>query len=197
MSFQTLVADNVLVQWLTGNRRRYDLAVSMAGVKLGERFVQLGCGDGGLLAALGAKVGYTGRACGVDDDASVARRAEQAVESAGVLAEVSASSYARLPYDDEAFDLAVVWRAGALASDPAFGAALDEVRRVLRPGGRCLVVATAPAPGLTGALARARGHAGGPPADGSVDALRAHAFRGAHVLAVRDGYSFVEAMKAR
>src|SRR4030065_406742 len=41
---------------------KHDLAVSMVGLKLGDTFLQLGCGDGGLLAALASKVGLTGRA---------------------------------------------------------------------------------------------------------------------------------------
>ena len=45
---------------------KHDLAVSMVGIKLGNALLQLGCGDGGLLAALAAKVGLTGRAAAVD-----------------------------------------------------------------------------------------------------------------------------------
>jgi ubiquinone/menaquinone biosynthesis C-methylase UbiE len=180
MAFADLLAQNVFVRWLTGNRQRYDLAVTMTGIKLGERLLQIGCGDAGLLAALGAKVGYTGRACGIDPDPSVAARARDAVTRAGVLAEVESAPYTALPFQAESFDLVVVRPSattlGAAAS--AFGEAL----RVIRPGGRSVVVAD------TKALRR--------PAD-VLARLTEAGFKGARVLAEREGTIFVEALKAR
>src|SRR5579871_5290645 len=44
------------------------LAVTMTGVKLGDRFLAIGLGDPRLTAALAAKAGLTGRACAVDAD---------------------------------------------------------------------------------------------------------------------------------
>src|SRR5438094_175662 len=41
------------------------LAVSMTGVKLGDRVLVIGAGDPALIAALGAKTGLTGTTCGV------------------------------------------------------------------------------------------------------------------------------------
>jgi len=45
------------------------LAVSMSGLKLGDRLLMLGCADTALAAALAAKVGLTGRACVLDESA--------------------------------------------------------------------------------------------------------------------------------
>jgi cyclopropane fatty-acyl-phospholipid synthase-like methyltransferase len=47
----------------------------MVGVKLGDRLLQIGCGDGGLFAALAAKTGLTGRAAAIDP--SLPRRARR------------------------------------------------------------------------------------------------------------------------
>ena len=41
------------------------LAVSMTGVKTGDRLLQLGCGHGDRLGAIAAKVGLSGRAVAV------------------------------------------------------------------------------------------------------------------------------------
>jgi ubiquinone/menaquinone biosynthesis C-methylase UbiE len=183
MGYLDLLANNVLLRWLTGNRPRYELAVSMAGVRLGDRILQIGCADMRLVAALGAKVGYTGRACAVDADADLAQRAGQAAERAGVLVEARQAPLDRLPYDDGAFDLVVVRPDGSLAASlPALAPAFAEALRVLRPGGRCLIVADERSPR-------------GAPAE-AIRQLGSHGFRAARLLANREGLAFLEAVKA-
>jgi ubiquinone/menaquinone biosynthesis C-methylase UbiE len=179
MAFADLFADNLIVQWLRGDRRRHDLAVAMVGLKLGERCLLIGCGDGGLLAALGSKVGYTGRACGTDTEAAAVARAERAAERAGVLVEVQQSPPERLPFEDESFDVVVVQRTGAASAPRVFELALAEAWRLLRPGGRCVVI-------------RPSG-----PSASDVESLGSARFRGAHVLADREGQLFIEAVRAR
>lgn len=179
MAFSDLFADNLIVQWLRGDGQRHDLAVAMVGLKLGERFLLIGCGDGGLLAALGGKVGYTGRACGTDTEAAAVARTERAAERAGVLVEVQQAPPEQLPYDDESFDVVVVQRTGAAAAARVFGLALAEGWRLLRSGGRCVVI-------------RPSG-----PSAADLEALSAGRFRGAHVLADHGGQLFIEAVKPR
>ena len=43
----------------------FTLVVGMTGVKMGDRLVQVGCADGGRLAAVASKVGLSGRAVAV------------------------------------------------------------------------------------------------------------------------------------
>jgi len=180
MAFSDLFADNLLLKWLRGDRARHDLAVAMVGLKLGERFLLIGCGDGGLLAGLGGKVGYTGRACGTDTEAAAVARAERVAERAGVLVEVQQAPPERLPYDDQSFDVVVVQRVGATAAARVFDLALGEAWRLVRPGGRCVVI-------------RASGHG----STEDLDVLGSRGFRGAHVLADRGGQLFIEAVRAR
>ena len=180
MGLKDLFAQNLLLRWLSGHGRSPDLAVSMAGVRLGERVVQFGLGDGRLLVALAAKVGYTGRACGVDDDPSAVARASRAAERAGVLVELEQGPAGRAALDAASFDLAVLLASGtSLAVTPQL---LGDALRLLRPGGRCLVVM----PG--GAATEAT-----PPL---VDGLRQAGFKASRELARREGLSFLEATKA-
>src|SRR5947207_13826441 len=92
----------------------YLLLVSMAGVKMGDRLVQVGCAHGGRLAALAGKVGLTGRALAVVPDSESAARATKGASDAGVLVEVETAPLSRLPMDDGAWDLAVVDETGGL-----------------------------------------------------------------------------------
>ena len=115
----------------------------------------LGGGDGRLVAAVGAPTGLTGRVTAVEPDAAVANRVEVAATAAGVLVEVEAASFDRLPFEDAAFDVAVV----RCRQRSSRSAALADAWRVIRTGGRAMVVAAAGVPESAGIIA-ALGHAG-------------------------------------
>jgi ubiquinone/menaquinone biosynthesis C-methylase UbiE len=180
-------------------RRRDDphrLLVTMVGIQLGDRFVQIGCEHGARLAALAGKVGLSGRAAVVVSDESSATRARKGAEQAGVLVDLEVTPLTRLSFDDGAFDLAIIDNtAGLLGSLRAEDrvAALREVLRVLRPAGRVMVIGAAPRGGLGALLTRA---SSGPPFD-PVPSLEAEGFRSARTLAEREGLTFVEAVKPR
>jgi ubiquinone/menaquinone biosynthesis C-methylase UbiE len=169
----------------------YAFAVTMVGIKMGDRLLQLGCGDGKLLAALALKVGLTGRACGVDTSDEGVERARAAAAQEGALVELQRAPYAMLPFDAAAFDLIVLHdMLRGLAPQPRV-MAIGESARVLRPSGRCLVVDRAERGGL-GALI------GGPRPDPTyqpAELLRTGGFRAVRLLADREGFSFVEGLK--
>src|SRR4026209_2177905 len=90
------------------------LDVGMVGTKMGERFVQIGCANGGRLAAVAAKVGLSGRAVAIVPDEASAARARQGAEQQGVLVEIEIARPTHLPADDASFDVAVVDDTGGL-----------------------------------------------------------------------------------
>ncbi len=180
MSLKDLVSQNLLLRWLTGRGHPPDLALSMAGVRLGERVVQVGLGDASLFVALGSKVGYTGRVCGVDEDADVVTRAQRAADRHGVLVEAQQCAPSRIPLEAHDFDVAVLLahRTSLVPAPPV----LSEAFRLLRPGGRCLVIVGADAARLA--------------TPELVPHLRDAGFKASRELAVRDGLAFYEAMKS-
>ena len=107
----------------------------------GERVVDVGSGPGLLAVEMAAAVGPTGRVCGIDVSDSMlalARGRETAPGSAPV--EYLSGGVEHIPYPDGAFDVAVSTQ--VLEYVPDIPAALAEIRRVLRPGGRLLVLDT-------------------------------------------------------
>src|SRR5258706_4083259 len=158
----------------------YTLVVGMTGVKMGDRLLQVGCAHGARLGAVAAKVGLSGRAAVVVPDESSAERARKGAANAGVLVDVDVAPPTRLPLEAEAFDLAVVDDTAGLfgtmrAEDRV--AAVRELARVLRPGGRVLIIGETPRGGLGAIFSRATG---APPFVSSGDAataLDAYGFR--------------------
>jgi len=178
----------------------YLLIVGMTGVKMGDKFLQVGCAHGGRLAAVAGKVGLSGRAVVVAPDELSAARARKAAEEAGVLVEVEVAAPTQLPLADDEFDLAVVDdTAGLFGTMRPEGrvAATRELVRVLRGGGRVLVVGAVPRGGLGAVLSRTQS---GPPFVASGDAtkaLEADGFKSVRTLAEREGLVFVEGIKPR
>ena len=174
----------------------HPLVVGMTGVKLGERFAQIGCAHGGRLAAVAAKVGLSGRAVAIVTDDASAARARSGAADAGVLVEVERSAPSRLPLEDGGFDLAVIDDTGGLLRGmPADdrGATMREVLRILRPGGRVMVIARGTPSGIGAWLTRA-------PDAGPLNAesdLQAGGFKSVRTLAEREGLIFVEGIRPR
>jgi len=168
-----------------------DLPVSIAGLKLGDRVLFFGCSDPKLIAQLAVKTGLTGRACALDDDAARTGRAAAVATREGALIEPVTAPWSALPFGDGTFDVAVVRDALAAFDASVRNAAVAELARVLRPGGRCLVIDTVRRSGLGGLLSRR----GTPPDYDAVRALEGAAFRAVRTVAERGGLKFVEGVK--
>jgi len=171
------------------------LTVSMSGLKLGDRLLMLGCSDTALAAALASKVGLTGRACLLDESADRLRAAAAAVEQEGALVESFASPMASLPFEPGSFDVVVARNAFPAIPAASRAAVVDEVTRVLRAGGRCIVIDDLPRGALGGLIG---GHRAEDASPGSmaVALLTGARFRGVRTLAEREGFVFVEGVKA-
>jgi SAM-dependent methyltransferase len=111
-------------------------------LQAGERVVDIGSGPGLLAAEMAAQVGPAGRVIGLDLSDSMLALSRQ---RCGDLATSKSLSFlkadaARLPFADSLFDVAVSTQVYEYVPDVP--AALAEVYRVLRPGGRVLILDT-------------------------------------------------------
>jgi ubiquinone/menaquinone biosynthesis C-methylase UbiE len=174
------------------------MPVTMTGVRMGERVLQIGVDDPALVVALSAKVGLSGTAAVAVTNERDADRARAAAAKAGVLIEVHVGSWSSLPYPAESFDLAVVQGTGGFLASmrpEERVACLQQAYRLLRPGGRIIVVEAARRPGLAGLL---RGHAVNEhyaATGGAEGALKAERFRPVRVIGEAEGYRFTEGLK--
>ena len=183
--------------------RRLDidpLAVSMSGVKLGERLLQVGVDDAALAGLLASKTGLSGSAAHAVSTDAEAVKVNRGAKKAGVLIEVRVTPLDQLPYEAASFDVVVVHSAaGQLASADA----------AARLGGAARPAARGPSRGATGhdragySLGPVVGVPGAPAAQGAYEgaggtlsALRQAGFGAVRELGDREGLKFVEGLRA-
>jgi ubiquinone/menaquinone biosynthesis C-methylase UbiE len=177
--------------WLRKSQPVDSLAVSMSGVKLGDRLLVLGCSDPKLIAALALKVGLTGRACAVDTDAGRTAEAAQAIEREGALVETFTTLYSTLPFENDSFDLVVARDVLSAMSDDDRARTSTQICRVLRAGGRCMVIDSTAKSGLGGLFGK---QTAGPAYD-VPRTLATGGFVAVRTLAERGGLAFFEGVK--
>jgi demethylmenaquinone methyltransferase / 2-methoxy-6-polyprenyl-1,4-benzoquinol methylase len=119
-------------------------AVTAARVQAGDRALDVACGTGRLTEALARAVRPGGEAVGVDVSQGMLRRAAgraaraaRSEGSDGIPAYREADALS-LPFDDEGFDAATI--GFGLRNLPDYLAGLREMARVVRPGGRIVVL---------------------------------------------------------
>ncbi len=112
-------------------------SLELLGLGAGDQCLDVGCGTGPELAELAAMVRPGGRVVGVDRSAALTAAARERLEAdAGAIELVVADAH-RLPFADAEFDACRADRTLQHLLHPA--AALAEMARVTRPGGRVVV----------------------------------------------------------
>ena len=148
------------------------LSVSMAGAKLGDRVLVVGCGDARLIAALAAKAGLS-----------------------GALVETSSSPPTALSFEAASFDLVVLRDALGRLESQLQMMVVREASRVLRPGGRCMVIDTLASAGMAALFSAKETPASPGDSGATIELFKNQGFVAVRVLAERDGLRFLEAIK--
>ena len=119
-----------------------------AGLKLlaaapGEHVLEIGFGTGHILAELAHAVGPTGRVFGIDISEKMLAHAKDVLSNQGLIdrASLDCGDAEKLPYDDGSMDGIFMCFTLELFDTPDIPKVLAECKRVLRPGGRIVVVA--------------------------------------------------------
>jgi ubiquinone/menaquinone biosynthesis C-methylase UbiE len=128
------------VDWLTGNAthrlRRRALAYLPAP---GSRLLEIGFGSGRLHVELAARY----EMAGLDRAPGMVALTERRLAARGLSSALSMGDAQALPWPSSCFD--AVLSTFALSAVPDAGCAIDEMVRVIRPGGRVVIVDAGPA----------------------------------------------------
>ena len=158
------------------------LSVSMTGVRMGERFLQIGCSDKALLSGLAAKVGLSGSAAVAARNAAEVKRAEAIARHVGALIDVTEVDLNRdWPFESSTYDMIVIDdTASEFRGFDDVTAVLRQARGSVRPGGRIEIVTKVDTPHDTVDFQQRLTDAG---------------FKPVRILAERNGLRFVEGLR--
>ena len=113
-------------------------AVAMSGVREGERVLDVAGGSGDLARALARRVGPTGAVWLTDVNRAMLEVGRDRLLDDGIVLPLAQCDAERLPFREASFHCVTV--AFGLRNMTRKEAALAEMRRVLKPGGRLLVL---------------------------------------------------------
>ena len=113
-------------------------AVTVARLQPGQQVLDIAGGTGDLAQAFAKKVGTTGRVVHTDINEAMLRQGRERLSDEGVLLPTALCDAEALPFGSDTFDLVSV--AFGLRNMTHKEHALAEMNRVLRPGGRLLVL---------------------------------------------------------
>jgi ubiquinone/menaquinone biosynthesis C-methylase UbiE len=125
--------------WVINTPYRHIL--SAANITAQDRVLDLGCGLGNILIALGERIDFAHPPAGVDVSPDLIRIGEREIAQAGLGGRISlqVAPATRLPFEEGAFDVVLTSHVLKHLDDEALLTSFREVVRVLRPGGRLLL----------------------------------------------------------
>ena len=113
-------------------------AVELSGVREGSRVLDIASGSGDLAAAFARRAGVAGEVWMTDINAAMLAVGRDKLADAGLVATLALADAEKLPFPSDRFDVVSV--AFGLRNMTRKDAALAEMTRVARPGGRVLVL---------------------------------------------------------
>jgi ubiquinone/menaquinone biosynthesis C-methylase UbiE len=113
--------------------------VELAGVKPGDQVLDVGCGTGSLAISAAKSVGRSGSVVGIDPSPEFIVRAAKKARRAGNVRFVTGAAQ-HLPFEDATFDVVMCTFVFHQLAPDGLHLAVAEMVRVLKPGGRAMIV---------------------------------------------------------
>jgi ubiquinone/menaquinone biosynthesis C-methylase UbiE len=114
--------------------------LDLARLTAGESVLDIGCGTGTLAIAAARRVGESGAVTGVDPSSELLARARKKARRARVDVAFETAGGENLPFPDASFDLVLSTLVFHHLPHDVLRSSAQEIRRVLKPGGRLLAV---------------------------------------------------------
>jgi len=117
-----------------------ELTVDLAQIKPGDRVLDVGCGTGDLTMAAKALTGPDGKVYGTDASPEMIEQAQRKVDQAGVDVTFQVDLIENITFPDNQFDIVLSSLMMHHLTDDLKREGLAEIYRVLKPGGRIMIV---------------------------------------------------------
>jgi ubiquinone/menaquinone biosynthesis C-methylase UbiE len=119
-------------------RKYAAMALKRLSIAEGETVLEIGSGTGYCLKLMAERVGQSGKVCGIDISSRMIGRTRKRLERAGLAQRVAlyCGDAASLPFADDAFDAVLANFVLEVLDTPDITVVLQQVKRVLKPGGR-------------------------------------------------------------
>ena len=117
-------------------------ALKYLDIKAGEEVLEIGFGTGHSIKQIALLVGKTGKVHGIDISSGMMNVTEKRLEKAGIINRVklTLSDALKLPYNTDKFDAVFMSFTLELFDTSEIPIILNEIKRVLKPGGRFGIV---------------------------------------------------------
>jgi demethylmenaquinone methyltransferase/2-methoxy-6-polyprenyl-1,4-benzoquinol methylase/phosphoethanolamine N-methyltransferase len=131
-----------VVGWLTLGKDRAlrEATAEMAQIKPGDSVLEVGCGTGALTIAANVRAGSTGKVYGIDASPEMIQVARAKAARLGKEIDFRVDLIEALSFADHTFDVVLSSLMMHHLPDDLKRKGLSEIYRVLKPGGRLLVI---------------------------------------------------------
>jgi ubiquinone/menaquinone biosynthesis C-methylase UbiE len=178
--------------WFRKGLSPHHTALAMIGAKPGDRIVVIGATAPDLAAEIALVTGLNGSTIVLDENDERAI-VDAAARKAGALVDFQQASSTTLPFETGSIDVVVLGVNLGTKDAGQRTAAVDEAMRVLRPGGRIIVIEGARSAGMLSSLREKPRRLG---ADEALELLDRAGYRARRQLADVEGVAFYEARKS-